>query len=62
MIHKIYGLKHDIPIPFYIITKIKQICEGISNVYKYDFIDVGSGNGNLLNKLSKYNLFRKYIG
>lgn len=60
--HKIYGLKSDIPTPYYIITKIKEICEGIEEVYKYDFIDIGCGNGMLLNTMFRYNMFNKCIG
>jgi len=62
IIYVLYGFKHDIPTPFYITNKIKQICGDIIGVYKYDFIDIGCGSGTLLNTLFKYKLFRKYIG
>lgn len=64
VVHHIVGSKRDIPTPFFIINKIKKICNTIIEKEKkpFIFIDIGCGDGETLKVLCKSNVFRKCIG
>ena len=64
IVHYIVGSKRDVPTPFFIINKIKTICNKIIEKEKksFIFIDIGSGNGETLKVLCKSNVFRKCSG
>lgn len=64
IIHKITGSKRDIPTPFFIINKIKSICNTIVSQHqkKFVFIDIGCGDGITLKTLCGVDIFNKCIG
>lgn len=64
IVHKLVGSKRDIPTPFFIINKIKTICNTIIEKEKkaFIFVDIGCGDGETLKVLCKSNVFRKCIG
>ena len=62
IIHYFYNRKYsDIPTLPYMIKKIYKFLESITeNKLKgYTFVDIGCGDGNLLSKLCKNNMFNK---
>ena len=65
IIHYFYYRKYsDIPTLPYMIKKIYKFLESITeNKLKgYTFVDIGCGDGNLLSKLCKNNMFNKCVG